>query len=198
MSRSDHASPRGNVFFDFLPWIIFDVVSGPSTWKFAALAALIFAIVLNVPELRRGGVKLLNVVGIAFFGVVCVLALLLDRRDLGWLETYAQIIANGAVALVALGSLAFVPFTEQYARESTPPEVWHTPLFKRTNRLLTTMWGLVFAIIAVLGVIAVHDRHDSDWLNWVVPIALLVVAVRVTRWYPDHVRARYHGVSSGV
>ena len=32
---------------------------------------------------------------------------------------------------MALGSLAFVPFTEQYARESTPPEVWHKPAFRR-------------------------------------------------------------------
>jgi uncharacterized membrane protein len=182
----------GNVFWDFVPWIIFDVVAGPSNWKYAALAALIAAVVLTVPELRHGGPKILDIVGIVFFGVMCLLGLFLDRGDLLWLETYAQTIANGVVAVVALGSLAFTPFTEQYAREQAPREVWGTPAFNRTNRVLTTVWGLVFAITAVLGVLAVHDHGDSDWLDWIIPIALLVIAVRVTRWYPEHVHQRVH------
>jgi hypothetical protein len=190
--RVSGSSPGHNVFWDFVPWIVFDVVAAPSTWKFAALAALIASVVLLVPDLRRGVPKVLSVVGIAFFGVLCVLGLLLSRGGLLWLETYAQTIANGAVAVVALGSLAFTPFTAQYARESTPRSVWGTPAFKRTNQVLTAMWGLVFAVSAVLGVFAVRDPHASDWLNWVIPIALLVIAVRVTRWYPEYVRERVH------
>ncbi|PWI44209.1 hypothetical protein [Streptomyces sp. ICBB 8177] len=188
-------SPRGalgagGVFWSFAPWIIFEVVAGPSTWKFAAFAALIASVVLNLPDLRQGSVKVLNAAALAFFAVVSVLALALSHHDLVWLETYAQVISNAVVAVVALGSLAFVPFTEQYARESTPREIWGTPGFTHVNRVLTLMWGLVFAVTAVLGLVAIHDTVDSDWLNWVIPIALLVLAVKFTNWYPQHVRSQ--------
>jgi hypothetical protein len=63
-------------------------------------------------------------------------------------------------------------------------------LFPRTNRILTAMWGGVFLVTALLGLLALHVKSGSDWLNWVIPIALLVAAVRFTKWYPAHVRAQ--------
>ncbi|MGW1891589.1 hypothetical protein ACWCP6_15225 [Streptomyces sp. NPDC002004] len=187
---SSAAVGHRNVFFDFVPWILFDVVAGPSTWMLAALVALAASVVLIVPDLRRHGPKLLDVVGIVFFGVLCVLGLVLDRHDLIWLETYAQVISNGVIAVAALGSLAFVPFTEQYAREQTPPEIWNTPAFKRTNRLLTTLWGTVFLVTAILGLVALHVSGGTDWYNWIIPIGLLLIAVKVTAWYPEYVRRK--------
>ncbi|MFG2988162.1 hypothetical protein ACGFZK_02425 [Streptomyces sp. NPDC048257] len=191
--RTDGKAPgagRSGIFLGFAPWIIFDVVAGPSTWKLAALTALIASLVLNVPDMRRGSVKLLEVTGMVFFAVISILALVLDREDLLWLETYAQTLASAVIAAVALGSLAFTPFTEQYARESVPREIWGSPLFRRTNRILTAVWGGVFVIIAVFGLIAVEAGHHGDWLNWVVPIVLLVLAVKFTAWYPERVRAQ--------
>ena len=38
------------------------------------------------------------------------------------------------LAVIAFGSLLFVPFTEQYARESVPERVWTSPQFKAVNR----------------------------------------------------------------
>ncbi|SFF61980.1 hypothetical protein SAMN02787118_109327 [Streptomyces mirabilis] len=191
---SSGEAPRTNsVFLGFAPWIIFDVVASPSTWKYAALAALIAALVLNVPDLRRGSFKILEAASLVFFAVLFVLGLAVDRQDLMWLETYAQTLANGVIAVVALGSLAFTPFTEQYARESVPRQYWDTPLFRRTNRILTAMWGGVFLVTALLGLLALHVKSGSDWLNWVIPIALLVAAIRFTKWYPAHVRAQARG-----
>jgi hypothetical protein len=36
-------------------------------------------------------------------------------------------------------------------------------------------------------------KSGSDWLNWVIPIALLVAAIRFTKWYPAHVRTQATG-----
>lgn len=44
---------------------IFAVVADPSTWKYAAFAGLIAAVVLNYADLRRGSYKMLDVTGIA-------------------------------------------------------------------------------------------------------------------------------------
>lgn len=179
----------GSSFRGFVPWIIFWVVASPSSWEYASGGALIAALILLIPSSDRGSVKLLDVVSIAFFGALTIAGLALDRDQLDWLEDYAQAISSGVLAIVVLGSLAFIPFTEQYAREQAPKEVWETPLFKQVNRVLTLVWGAVFALAAILGVIAQQVDGGTDWLNWIIPIALIVGAFKFTAWYPDHARA---------
>ena len=176
-------------FRGFVPWIIFWVVAGPSSWEFAAGGALIAALILAIPTPDRGSIKLLDAVSIVFFAVLTIAGLILDRSDLDWLEDYSQVISSGVLAVVVLGSLAFAPFTEQYARESVPRENWGSPLFKQINRVLTLVWGLVFAASAVLGAIAREMDSGTDWLNWIIPIALIVGAFKFTTWYPEQARA---------
>lgn len=180
----------GGVFLSFAPWIIFGVVASPSTWEYAALAALIASIVLSGQDLLRGRLRLLDVTGIVFFAVLSVLGLALVRGQLLWVETYAQVISNGLVAVVALGSLLADPFTAQYARESSPREVWDSPVFRHINRVLTTAWGTAFALMTVSTWLAVRFPAQDDWFNWVVPIALLVWAVKFTQRYPERYKAR--------
>lgn len=180
-------------FLGFVPWIIFWVVCGPSTWEYAAGGALLAAIILLFPTRDRGRIKLLDLISVAFFAALTIAGLILDRSQLMWLEDYSQAISSGVLALVVLGSLAFVPFTEQYARERVPEQYWSKPSFKRVNRTLTLVWGLTFAVCALLGVIAQHDRGGSAWLNWILPIVLLVGAFKFTAWYPDHVKERMAG-----
>lgn len=177
-------------FQGFVPWIIFWVVSGPSTWEYAAAGAFLASLILLIPSHRHGGVKLLEIVSVVFFAGLTVAGLVFDHSRLMWLETYSQAIASGLLAVVVLGSLAFVPFTEQYAREQVPRQFWSTPTFKQVNRTLTLVWGLTFLLCAVLGVLAQHDRGGSAWLNWLIPIVLVVGAFKFTAWYPDHVKAR--------
>jgi len=177
-------------FLGFVPWIIFWVVSGPSTWEYAAGGALLAAVILLIPSRERGRIKLLDIVSVVFFAALTIAGLVLDRSRLMWLEDYSQAISSGLLGLVVLGSLAFVPFTEQYAREQVPRELWSTPTFKQINRTLTLVWGLAFLLCALLGVLAQHDRGGSAWLNWVIPIVVLVGAFKFTAWYPDRVKAR--------
>ena len=176
-------------FLGFVPWIIFWVVCGPSTWEYAAGGALLAAVILLIPSRERGRIKLLDIVSVVFFAALTIAGLVLDRSRLMWLEDYSQAISSGLLALVVLGSLAFVPFTEQYAREQVPQQFWSTPSFKQINRTLTLVWGLAFALCAVLGVFAQHDRGGSAWLNWIIPIVVLVGAFKFTAWYPDRVKA---------
>jgi hypothetical protein len=181
-----------NPFVGFVPWIIFWVVSSPSTWEWATLGALIAALILAVPSAERGNLKVLDLGSIAFFAVLSLLAIFLDRGDLKWVEDYSQAISSGALAVIALGSLAAMPFTEQYARESAPREVWDSARFKRTNFILSAMWGGVFLVNAILGAIAqqVDSSTARQWLNWIIPIALVVGGFKFTAWYAAQARQR--------
>jgi hypothetical protein len=104
----------------------------------------------------------LDWVTIVFFVALTIAGVVAGAKNGDWMDTYATTISSGVLAVVALGSLVFVPFTEQCARESTPPELWDQSAFKRTNRVLTLMWGLVFAALAVCGFIAVTAPSTSD------------------------------------
>jgi MFS family permease len=166
------------------------VASSLSTWLYGALAAAVAAIILSIPSIRRGSHWVLDWVTIVFFVGLTIAGIVVGAKNGDWMDTYATTVSSAVLAAVALGSLAFVPFTEQYARESTPPELWDQPAFKRTNRILSLAWGLVFAALAVCGLIATKAPSISDWTNWVIPIVLIVAVVKFTQIYPDHVRAR--------
>ena len=180
-----------NPIAGFAPWIIFGVVaSGPSTWLYGALGAAIAAIILAIPSIRGRRAKILDVVTIVFFLAMTIAGAVAGATDRDWMDTYSTVISSGALAIFALGSLAFMPFTEAYARESTPPEVWDQPAFKHVNRVLTLTWGLTFAAIAVVGYLSVKVPSTSDWTEWVVPIVFLVSAFKFTDYYPERVRTQ--------
>lgn len=101
------------------------------------------------------------------------------------MDTYATTLSSGVLAVMSLVSLGFVPFTEQYARESVPLQDWEEPAFRRTNQVLTLMWALVFALIALLGLLSAQIPHTRDWTNYVIPVVVIVGAVGMTHAYPQ-------------
>lgn len=181
---------QGAAFAGFVPWIIYWVVAdSPSTWLYGALCAVISAVILGV-SLGSGGLKLLDVVTIVFFTGITFSGVLMHARDRDWMDTYANTLSSGVLAAMVLASLAFVPFTEQYAREAVPPQRWNDPAFKRTHRRLTLMWALVFGATAVLGFVAVQAPSTADWTDWVVPMVLILAAIAVSQRYPSFGPAR--------
>jgi uncharacterized membrane protein len=175
----------------FIPWIIFWVVANsPSTWEYGALGAALAAVILALPSASRRRPKILDIATIVFFVAIAIVGAVVGAEDRDWLDRWSMVLSSGTLGLIALGSLAFVPFTEQYAREQTPPEVWGHPEFRRINRVLTLVWGLTFLATAVLGCVAVLAPGTSDWTNWILPIALIVGAFKFTARYPDRASAR--------
>jgi uncharacterized membrane protein len=190
--RQEAVVQKAAIFLGFVPWIVFSVVAGPSTWMWAALAALACSVILSVPSWRRSrSISVLDAAGLVFFGVLVVLALTLDRATLQPIEDRAQLLSSVVIAVVALGSLAVGrPFTEYYARQQTPREYWDSPTFKQINRVITAVWGLVFVVNALCDAAVAYLGVTSDVFNWVVPIVAIVAAVKFTGWYPDHVTGR--------
>ncbi len=175
----------------FIPWIIFWVIaSSRSTWEYGALGALIASIVLLVPDLRKRNVKMLDAATIMFFAAMTIAGIIGSPHDGEWLDRWANTISSGALGVLVLATLPFRPFTEDYAREQTPPEVWNTPDFRRTNRVITLVWGGVFVGTAILGAIAASSPSSDDWTNWILPIALIVGGFKFTDRYPEVVRGR--------
>ncbi|MCW2686766.1 MAG: hypothetical protein JWR37_1656 [Mycobacterium sp.] len=59
------------------------------------------------------------------------------------------------------------------------------------------MWGLVFALTAVLGFLAAKAPSTGDWTDWVIPVVVSVGAVGMTQIYPDRARSRSRARPTG-
>ncbi|WP_349268620.1 hypothetical protein MPNTM1_03615 [Mycolicibacterium parafortuitum] len=177
-------------FIGFIPWIIYWVVAdGPSTWMFGAICAVLATLLLGV-SVGFAGLRLLDIVTAVFFGAVTVVGLFVGAQDLDWMDTYATTLSSGALAVMALVSLAFEPFTAQYAPPSAARQDWEEAAFRRTNQVLTLMWALVFALISVLGYLAVMAPATVHVTKAVIPVVVIIGAIGMTLTYPAKVRER--------
>lgn len=170
-----------SIYVAFIPWVLFSVISQHDSVAAAGIAALAAAILIAVPSFANGRPKILDIGGIVAFAAFAVVGLAAGS-DAEWLSNYGRGIATAALALIALGSLLWVPFTEQYAREQVPEEGWSSPIFKRVNRELTLMWGLVFAAMVPFHIVAgaIDTQRGNTIFNWVIPVALIVWAAKRT------------------
>ena len=182
----------------FVPWIAMSVLAGPHRFELACAIALALAVLTALLGVAVGiRVKLLDAVGVAFFAVLLLIGALVGPGALQWLDRWSSELANIAIALIALGSIAFrTPFTIQYAREEVPRENWNSPLFLHVNYVITWIWAAAFVITAIAGWIGDGplNQPDNIWTSWLIQIALMILAVKCTEWYPDYARGRVeHG-----
>ncbi|MEW5812320.1 MAG: hypothetical protein AB1925_23075 [Actinomycetota bacterium] len=175
-------------FVGFVPWIIYWVVAdGPSTWLFGAISAVLATLILGMSA-GFAGVRLLDIVTVVFFAGVTIAGLIVGAQNRDWMDTYATTLSAGVLAAMSLASLAFEPFTAQYAPAAPSRQDWEESAFRRTNQVLTLMWALVFALIAVLGYLAATAPTTVHWTKAVIPVVVIVGAVGMTQAYPRKAR----------
>lgn len=175
------------------PWALFSVLSeriGAGAVGLAALLACVSSLVLALRGASgQGGLKIIDAAGVVTFGVIALLGFLGDSAlD----QTLADFGRGGAALVLAavMGiSVLTVPFTEQYARDTVDPRYWSSAVFRSKNKTISAMWAGVVLVIAlchlVAGAIAATSVMGGSYpgnilLNWVVPIALIVWAVKRT------------------
>ncbi|HTZ86979.1 MAG TPA: hypothetical protein VMB05_09955 [Solirubrobacteraceae bacterium] len=183
---SQHKS-HSSIYVAFIPWVLFSVITRRYEYEAAAIIALVAAVAISLPSLRVGRPKLLELGAIIAFVGFTIVGIDASAATTDWLARYARAISAGVLALIAFGSLATTPFTEQYARESVPRQFWSSPEFKAINRRITTIWGVVFLLMIPSHILAgAIDTHRAETIfNWVVPILLVGFAVKQTARIAD-------------
>jgi len=182
LASNEDVSHKSGIFAALVPWVLFTVIAEHGTLKVASIAALVIAVLIARPGVREGRPKALEVGAVVAFAGFTLVAFAADASTAEFVERYARAIAAALLALIALGSLATTPFTEQYAREKVPQQLWDSPRFKAVNRRLTLLWAAVFAAMVPFHVAAgaINTRPTNIALNWVVPIGLVLFGIRQT------------------
>jgi uncharacterized membrane protein len=187
-SESAESSSGGKgIFIALIPWIIFTVLAAHSTLKLGSLVALAAAVLIAIPGIRSGHPKSLEVGAIITFIGFVVVAFVADASTAHWVSRYARGIAALILAAIAFGSLLFVPFTEQYARDQVPEQYWGPRQFKEINRKLTALWGFVFIAMVPFHIVAgaVNTKPAIIICNWVIPIGLVLWGIKRTSAISD-------------
>ena len=179
-AREEKSGKAFGIYVALAPWVAFTVLAAHSSMKLASIAALAGSILIAAPGVMSRKPKLLELGAVATFAVFTAIAFKADAATADWVAKYARGLAAGGLSVLAFASLLFVPFTEQYARESVPERFWNTPKFRAANRRLTVMWGGVFAAMVPFHILAAHvnTRGGNLILNWAVPIALVMWGIK--------------------
>lgn len=117
-----------------------------------------------------------------------------------WLYDWAVPGVGLFLGAFILALVPFAPFTERFARESTPKAYWGSPTFNKINRVLSAAWGAAIAIMGLCSLlVAALNLYSDDFatpatgellLNWVIPIVVIVAMIKFTVHYPERVRSQ--------
>ncbi len=173
------------ILLSFLPWIAFWVLSDLSNYQAAALTATVAVVLINLRNIRQRKMKILDLGTLIFFLFLTGVSFF---SQAAWVDRNSSLLSDLAMFVIAAVSLVIrKPFTIQYAYEQVDPKYWNSPGFYTTNRTISTVWCLAFAINAVMSYLY---ADTSSTLGWLVRVVVLVAAIKFTGWYPDFVRAK--------
>jgi hypothetical protein len=178
------------MFLSLISWGLFTVIAAHGGTGFvwvAALIALVTAAVIAVVNSRSSSLKVIDVAGVVTFAAMTAIAFVGNDAVRRHVIDYGRGGCALVLAAVMFGSLLFVPFTEQYARESVPQQYWASPVFRAVNRKLTAVWGTAILVMAGGHILSGYldaagelHRRTNLTLNWVLPVLLVIGALKVT------------------
>jgi hypothetical protein len=180
----------------FLPLVVFSVLARFLPHGYigvAGLAAAVLALIAILTSRPIWPPKILNTCQLVLFALTAVLGFTLGKNDDRWLATW-----GGAGVGIILGTIILVlipvmPFTEQFARESTPKVYWGSPTFKKINRVLSAGWGVaIFAVGISRAAAAAINGHTTRrlpelLLGVAVPLVIVLYMLKFSKSYPDRV-----------
>jgi hypothetical protein len=180
----------------FLPLIAFSLLSRflPHGYiGIAGLAAALIALIAIATSHPVWPPKILNTCSLVLFALIAVLGFTLGKADDRWLATWGGAGVGIVLGLIILALVPVMPFTEQFARETTPQAYWASPTFKKINRVLSTAWGLaIFAIGLSRVAAAAIDGHTTrrlpeTLLGLAIPVVIVIYMLKFSKSYPDRV-----------
>jgi hypothetical protein len=170
------------ILLAFAPFIAFAVVAEIWSGAMALLAgAGVSAILLARGFLDWRRVKILEA---GTFLMFAGLALLTALNPVVWSIVEIKLrVDAGLLCIVLISIMVRQPFTLQYAREETPPEIWNNQAFIRANFIITTVWAIAFAAMVGADVLLVYQPRLPSVISVAVTIGALLTAYKFTDWY---------------
>lgn len=172
----------------FSPWMAFWIIaSGHSMMRLqiGICFASVVAAIMAVTRLHRGAILW---AGVFFFAFALVSVAWFQNT---WVIHHLGLIASGTLFVATLFSMFLGrPFTEDYAREHTPKELWDSPTFIRSCYTVTSAWGFVFLANTMANFAKLYAPESSEWFYRALEFGVIILGIAFTRIYSLAARRR--------
>lgn len=170
-----------DLIWSFSPWFVFLLATRFVSFSGAVALGFMAAIAVLVRAASEHHIHMLDVVSPCYFAALAVALAIVHPHDIGTWSRYAQLGSHLVLTVLVFGSiLVGRPFTESYARVTTPEEVWHTKGFRDVNRRISAAWGLAFLVGDVSLALAGSVNARQALLRVIVPFGALYLAFNYT------------------
>jgi len=169
-----------NLVLAFSPWIAFLLISGHSMLRLqiGIIVAAVLVVIMAVTKLHRGAIPWGGYIFFAF-ALICVVWL----KNV-WVIHNLGILASGTLFLAAqLSILIGRPFTEDYAREQAPKEIWNSSSFIKGCYTTTAFWSYIFLVNTLLNAIKIYHSGANEVLMRILEYIVLFAGIIFTRVY---------------
>jgi phytoene dehydrogenase-like protein len=154
---------------------LFGLGASASTAGF--MAAALLALYLRRP-------RLFGITAQGFFVIDFVAVVVL--KSVLFIDFGTALAGLSLAGMTAFSLIKDIPFSLEYVRDDWPPLFWGDPVFRRTNRIISTVWLGLFVIIAFLGVVATPSSRP--WLAALLPLLIAgggaIYSIGFAAWYP--------------
>ena len=171
----------------FAPWLAFLVIAQGSLLRLeiGLAVALGLSMIMGLARIHRGVILW---AGLLFFTYSAVAVVLYHNT---WTIRYMGVLASAILAISTwFGVIIGKPFTLDYARAQVDSSVWNDPGFIRSNVIVTSAWGLVFILNAVLALGKSYHFILPELGYEIISYALLISTAFFTSWYTKIARVK--------
>jgi len=171
-------------------WTLYGFLSGFGHWNAAVSVALVASVgLIALMGARHVTIKVMDWTMVIYFAIAGVATFAFRSSTFRGCSPIViwVLYAAAAWASILLGK----PFSLQYARESTPTNLWQNSLFIRTNMIISGGWGLSFLLNVILVIVASRVPLISLWIGVLAPILVMGAASIFTTVYSRSIRARH-------
>jgi hypothetical protein len=167
------------LLFVFSPWIAFWIIAAGHSMlrlQIGICVAAAMVVVMGITKLHRG---IILWAGVVFFSFALVSVVWLMNM---WVIQHMGILTSGILFLATFFSMLIGhPFTEDYARDHVPPELWDHPNFIRSCYIVTTAWGFVFLANTLMNVLKLY--YPDFGFYTVVELVIIALGIVFTNVY---------------
>jgi hypothetical protein len=177
----------GKLILAFAPWLAFWFISGPSLLRLhiALFVAAALVIIMAITKLHKGAILW---AGYVFFSFALVTVVWLKNM---WVIHHLGVLASGTLFLATqLSMLLGRPFTENYAKEHVPKELWNSSSFIRSCIVTTSAWSFVFLANTMINVVRLNYPNVSEWPFRASEYLIVAMGIVFTSVYSQHVRRK--------
>lgn len=171
---------KTNMMILLVPWITFWIAAAISSYTGSFITIIICALVSALFVKNKRTVY--DVISNSLVTIFSIIVILLDNVKIMMPLSYLSF-----GLMWSLSNLTKIPLTAHYSKNNyNGDEALNNPLFIKTNKILTTMWGILYILTSIWTYFFMRSSYSMyiAIINNIMPIIMGIFTKWFQNWYP--------------